>query len=190
MIEKLSRLFKALSDETRLRILTLLVEREYSVNELASIIGTTQPNISFHLGILLQAGLISGRGCGKNIFYFAAPDDVFKRFIVYGIYEAIGKNPDSKLEEDTNSNEIRCKRRLFFRKEDPMNGKRGGGYGCGRGAQGPSFNCICNKCGTKIPHTPGVPCREERCPKCGTVMVREGSPHDRWTNKTKGESNE
>jgi len=32
------------------------------------------------------------------------------------------------------------------------------------------------KCAERIPHRPGVPCREERCPKCGVVMLREGSP--------------
>ena len=46
--------------------------------------------------------------------------------------------------------------------------KRGGG---------PSGNCVCLKCGATVPHQPGTPCREARCPKCGTAMVREGSEH-------------
>jgi len=46
----------------------------------------------------------------------------------------------------------------------------------GLGARG---NCICLKCGTKIPHHRGIPCLEERCPKCGAALVREGSPHHR-----------
>jgi hypothetical protein len=44
----------------------------------------------------------------------------------------------------------------------------------GMGSQG---NCICLGCKTTKPHAPGVPCREERCPKCGKAMVREGSAH-------------
>jgi len=44
------------------------------------------------------------------------------------------------------------------------------GYGSG-GA------CICPACGTRVPHRQGVPCRDERCPACGKVMLREGSPH-------------
>ncbi len=42
---------------------------------------------------------------------------------------------------------------------------------------GPRGNCVCLKCGHQTAHRPGVPCREERCPKCGTAMLREGSPH-------------
>ncbi len=40
---------------------------------------------------------------------------------------------------------------------------------------GPTGYCICPKCGTRIPHRSGIPCKQERCPNCGTVMLREGS---------------
>ena len=59
---------------------------------------------------------------------------------------------------------------------------RGLGNGCGagrgqgsgrRGFAGPSGYCVCPKCGEKIEHQPGVPCRSNNCPKCGTVMTRE-----------------
>jgi predicted amidophosphoribosyltransferase len=46
-----------------------------------------------------------------------------------------------------------------------------------RQGMGAGGNCICPKCGAKQPHRAGIPCREERCPKCGTRMVREGSYH-------------
>ncbi len=46
--------------------------------------------------------------------------------------------------------------------------------------------CICATCGTRVPHRRGVPCREERCPKCGKVMLREGSEHHQaWLEKQK-----
>lgn len=39
---------------------------------------------------------------------------------------------------------------------------------------GASGSCICPKCSEKVPHEPGIPCKEERCPRCGTGMIREG----------------
>jgi hypothetical protein len=46
--------------------------------------------------------------------------------------------------------------------------KRGGG---------PSGNCICLKCGTKVPHQAATPCMKTTCPQCGVTMVREGYEH-------------
>jgi hypothetical protein len=55
-------------------------------------------------------------------------------------------------------------------------GGRGDGRGPGRGggpfAAGPGGECVCSKCGHRIPHTVGVPCYQEKCPKCGTQMTR------------------
>ncbi len=54
-----------------------------------------------------------------------------------------------------------------------------GGRGSGRGrmggskAAGPDGFCVCPKCGHKVKHVVGQPCFEQKCPKCGTQMVRE-----------------
>ena len=37
--------------------------------------------------------------------------------------------------------------------------------------------CICPKCEKRIPHQPGIPCKENICPNCGKKMMREGSEH-------------
>ncbi len=57
---------------------------------------------------------------------------------------------------------------------------RGMGQSGGRGRMdgtkpgaGPSGNCVCPSCGTKVPHGRGVPCYNASCPKCGAKMVRE-----------------
>lgn len=42
---------------------------------------------------------------------------------------------------------------------------------------GPGGFCVCPKCGHRQEHRAGVPCREERCPHCGTTLLREGSAH-------------
>lgn len=62
------------------------------------------------------------------------------------------------------------------------NGLGSKGAGVGRGAMGqgkmsgrglgPSGECICPNCGTKIAHKPGVPCAQEKCPQCGSAMIR------------------
>ena len=54
----------------------------------------------------------------------------------------------------------------------------GRGYGGGRGGgtkpgSGPGGNCVCPKCGKKVPHVAGQRCMDMSCPDCGTRMVRE-----------------
>ena len=69
-IRKLAAASRALGDEMRLRILNLLVERgETCVCELLETLGTTQSNVSFHLMVLKNAGLIADKKIGKWMFY-------------------------------------------------------------------------------------------------------------------------
>jgi len=51
----------------------------------------------------------------------------------------------------------------------------GGGRGRMNGpfAAGPSGNCVCMACGTKLPHVQGQPCTQRSCPKCGQRMTRQ-----------------
>lgn len=63
------RYFKALSDETRLRLTYVLERYELSVNELVSILEMGQSRVSRHLKILTEAGLLSSRRDGLWVFY-------------------------------------------------------------------------------------------------------------------------
>lgn len=63
------RLFKALADESRLRIVGLLAGREYSVEELATAVGLSGPTVSHHLARLRDAGLVRMRAEGTTHLY-------------------------------------------------------------------------------------------------------------------------
>jgi ArsR family transcriptional regulator len=65
---------RALSDPTRLRILSLLEKNELSVHELQEITHMGQSRISTHLGLLQEAGLVESRREGKRTFYKIAGD--------------------------------------------------------------------------------------------------------------------
>ncbi|MBN1569341.1 MAG: metalloregulator ArsR/SmtB family transcription factor [Acidobacteria bacterium] len=60
---------RALSDATRLRILSLLEKEELSVNELQEITRMAQSRISTHLGLLQDSGLLQSRREGKRTYY-------------------------------------------------------------------------------------------------------------------------
>jgi ArsR family transcriptional regulator len=64
-------LFKALSDETRLRLVRVLAAHELNVNELVWVLEMGQSRISRHLKILAQSGLLTSRRDGLKVFYSA-----------------------------------------------------------------------------------------------------------------------
>jgi ArsR family transcriptional regulator len=74
---------RALSDQTRLRIVALLEREEVSVNELQEITRMGQSRISTHLGLLQDAGLVQSRREGKRTFYKLNPqaDGTAREFI-------------------------------------------------------------------------------------------------------------
>lgn len=69
-----ARLFHALSDETRLRVLDLLKEGERCVCDLSLTLGAQQSRLSFHLRTLKEAGLVSDRREGRWIYYAVRSD--------------------------------------------------------------------------------------------------------------------
>ncbi len=75
--EAKSKVFKALSDPIRLRILGLLSSREMCVCEVMVALGLTQPTASHHLRILENVGLVKDRKEGKWVFYAMAKPEFF-----------------------------------------------------------------------------------------------------------------
>ena len=74
---RISEFFKALSDETRLKMaIALCGERELCVCDLALAVGTTVANASHHLRVLRQARLAKARKEGKTVYYSLQDDHV------------------------------------------------------------------------------------------------------------------
>ena len=68
-VRPMSRLFKALGDETRLRIVALLSHGELCVCHLEEALGLSQPNVSRQLSLLRAAGIVDHRRDGHWVYY-------------------------------------------------------------------------------------------------------------------------
>ena len=65
----MNRVFKALSDPTRRKVLALLRERPMSAGDLADRFAVSKPTMSAHFSVLQEAGLIEGEKVGRTILY-------------------------------------------------------------------------------------------------------------------------
>ena len=72
-VQPMSRLFKALGDPTRLRIVALLAHGELCVCHFQEALGLSQPNVSQQLGVLRSAGVVESRREGCWIYYKLSP---------------------------------------------------------------------------------------------------------------------
>ena len=69
--------FQALAEPTRLQVLNLLRQRERSVGELAALCGFSSANISRHLALLTQHGLVKRESRGNSAFFSIADPAVY-----------------------------------------------------------------------------------------------------------------
>ena len=71
-------IFKALADPTRLKILECIENEEKCICEVIPYTGKSQPNVSLHLKILKNAGLVNERKDGTRIMLSIADKNIFK----------------------------------------------------------------------------------------------------------------
>lgn len=64
-----AEIFKALADETRVKIMQMLNTRARAVNEIVDFFSVSQPTISRHLMVLRQAGLVNAKRRGQQVMY-------------------------------------------------------------------------------------------------------------------------
>lgn len=74
-VRPLTKLFRALADETRVRIVALLAHGELCVCHIEKALDLSQPNISRHLGILRMAGIVDARRDGTWVYYQLATQE-------------------------------------------------------------------------------------------------------------------
>ena len=78
----IAELFRALGDMSRVRIISVLVEREENVSAIAAGVGISESAVSHHLRGLRQMRLVRSRRVGRQVFYSLHDEhivDLFKR---------------------------------------------------------------------------------------------------------------
>lgn len=87
-----ARIFKAMSDENRLRIMDLLKEKERTASELLDVMDFGQSTLSHHMKILIKAGVVEARRQGKWVIYHLKEEAVGA---IYGFMKNYFENRDS-----------------------------------------------------------------------------------------------
>jgi len=77
LAEVIARRFRVLGDPLRVRLLDQLRDEELSVSALAEQLGAGQQNVSKHLTVLADAGMLTRRKDGTHVYYRIADEGVF-----------------------------------------------------------------------------------------------------------------
>ncbi len=77
LAELIARRFRAMAEPTRIKLLDRLRDGEATVNELAAAAGASQQNVSKHLSVLADAGIVGRRRDGNRVYYRIADEGVF-----------------------------------------------------------------------------------------------------------------
>lgn len=98
-VRPVSRLFKALGDETRLRIVALLSHGELCVCHIQEGLQLPQPSVSRQLGVLRAAGLVEDRREGTWVYYRLRPqEDPDCERQLRGLVRGFAKDPSLRRE--------------------------------------------------------------------------------------------
>jgi ArsR family transcriptional regulator len=81
--EELSKKFRALSHPARVKLMEDLMDKEFCVGEMQKFLSISQPNVSQHLKVLREAGLIRGRREKTRICYSIADNNAHKALLMF-----------------------------------------------------------------------------------------------------------
>lgn len=99
VFESVARYFSVLGEPTRLRILHALCREEKCVSDIIAFTGMAQANVSRHLGLMYQAGMLARRREGTQIFYRVA-DPVYVELCRTVSAQVMGRVPADSFSGD------------------------------------------------------------------------------------------
>ena len=77
LVELIARRFRVIGEPMRIRLLDRLREGEATVNELSEALGASQQNVSKHLALLAEVGILGRRKAGTHVYYRIVDEGVF-----------------------------------------------------------------------------------------------------------------
>ena len=78
LVELIAQRFRILGEPMRIRLLDALRDGPLTINELAAAVGASQQNVSKHVGVLAQAGLVGREKVGTSVRCYVADESVFE----------------------------------------------------------------------------------------------------------------
>lgn len=113
-MDEIINLFKALSDETRVRILILLYNQKLCVCQLCGIMGESQPKISKHLARLKSIGLIKDERQEQFIYYYINDENELLKDLLQKII--LNLENSSIINKDLNN--LECAGNILYQKNN------------------------------------------------------------------------
>ena len=77
LVELIARRFRVIGEPMRIRLLDRLRGGEATVNELSEALGASQQNVSKHLALLAEVGILGRRNAGTHVYYGIVDEGVF-----------------------------------------------------------------------------------------------------------------
>ncbi len=78
LVELIAQRFRVIGEPMRIRVLDALREGPLTINELAETLGASQQNVSKHVGVLAQAGIVAREKDGNRVRCSIADDTIFE----------------------------------------------------------------------------------------------------------------
>ena len=77
LVELIARRFRAIGEPMRIRLLDQLRDGEATVSEISEAVGASQQNVSKHLAVLADVGILGRRKDGNRVYYRIVDESVF-----------------------------------------------------------------------------------------------------------------